>query len=231
MYDIKIAETIKKVYESKREWEVSVEDIETAFENYHYYINPKKSEVLFIGHYMMLDDYIRCEVEDGVPHGTPNKEVAIPICHRIVKELFDRKYFEERFEYHKSHDDKECLCEFMQKLDVEQLKKFLPVLMGSCFIFSQDDKEVEDLWNRLNEACLHKNINAQVSNELYDKYNYFNKNIQIYFFDYLDKDTVVNMICDSIEDKNKPDAAMLAVIMYAEGLDAVEFKLSEWRCY
>lgn len=230
MYDVKKAETIKKVYESKSGEDVSVEDIEMAFENYHYYINPKKSEVLFAGHRIMLCDYIRCEVENGVPHGTTNKEVAIPICHRIVKELFDREYFEERLEYHKNHDDKECLCEFMHKLDVTQLKGFIPVLMSTCFVFSWHDKEVECVWNRLNEACLKENADATVSNDLYDKYGYINREIPIYFFDYLDKKAVVNIICNSIREENRYRAAILARMMYAEGIDAVEYRIIEWEC-
>ena len=231
MYDVKKAETIKKVYESKSMDEVSCKDIEMAFACYHYYVNPKKYEVLFDEHYAMLDNYIRCELENGVPHGTTRKEVEIPICFRIVKELFDQEYFEERLKYHKNNDDKECLYEFMHKLDIVQLKEFLPVFIGSPFVFSWDNKEVEVLWNQLNSACLLENPNACVRNDLYNKYGFFNRRIPMYFFDYLDKEIVVSMVCDSIQDKNRYDAAILAMVMYAGGLDEVEYRMSEWRCY
>lgn len=230
IYDVNRADSIKKVYELQSIDNACWDDILMAFHNYFYYVNPKNYKSTDEEHYNRFYNYFEDAIENGALNTSSREELVADISLKVIKELFDLEYFEKRLEYHINNNDKECLIEYMNKLDVDQLKELLPVLLGSIFVFSWHEKAVEPVWNLLNEACLKKDITATVTTEIYDKYGYFNKEIPMYFFDYLDKETVINLVCNNICDENKYNAATLARIMYTEGIEEVEYTESAWWC-
>lgn len=230
IYDVNRANSIKKVYELQSIDNTCWDDIRIAFHNYFYYVNPKNHNTPDDEHYNRFYNYFEDAIENGALNTSSREELVADISLKVIKELFDLEYFEKRLEYHINNNDKECLIEYMNKLDVDQLKELLPVLLGSIFVFSWHEKAVEPVWNLLNEACLKKDITATVTTEIYDKYGYFNKEIPMYFFDYLDKETVINLVCNNICDENKYNAATLARIMYTEGIEEVEYTESAWWC-
>ena len=229
-YDVNTANTIKKVYELQSIDPTHYDDIERAFCNYHYYVNPKKHSEPFEENYVRFEKYFKRELETGQLDNSSRTEVKVSIFLKVIKELFDTEYFEARLEYHKNNNDKECLFEYMTELNVEQLKQFLPTIMRSVYIFSRERNEIESVWELLNQECLKKDPVAPVTSKIYDKYGYFNENLPIYFFEFLSKETVVRLICNNICDENKYTAATLARIMYTEGIDEVEWTESAWRC-
>lgn len=230
IYDIDRAISIKRIFELESINEANWRDIQNAFHNHHYYVNPEKYEKADDENYRRLDEYLNQENDIATLDDDSRFELVTSVCLKVIKELFDPVYFEERLEYHKTHDDKECLFEFMNKLSIVQLKELLPVILGSIFVFSWHEKAIEPVWKSLNEACLKKDPTAAVTTDIYDKYGYFNKKIPMYFFDYLDKETVINLVCNSICDKNKYNAATLARIMFTEGIEEVEYTESAWWC-
>lgn len=230
IYDIDRANSIKKVFELEGIENENWQDIQNAFHNYHYYINLEKYEKPDDEHYRRLDDYLNQETKITTLDAHSKSELFTNVCLKVIKELFDPVYFEERLKYHKTHNDKECLFEYMNKLSLDQLKQLLPVILGSIFVFSWNEKAVDAVWNLLNEACLEKDPTAMVTTEIYDKYGYFNKKIPMYFFEYLDRETVINIVCNNICDENKYNAATLARIMYTEGIEEVEYTESVWWC-
>lgn len=230
IYDVNKANAIKKVYDLQNINDASREDVEFVFLNYFYYVNPKNYEDPYEEHYMRLHNYFEQEIEKGTLDTKSREEIRTDICKKVIKELFDLEYFEKRLEYHKNHNDKECLFEYMNMLNVNQLKELLPILLGSVFVFSWNEKAVEPVWKLLNEACLKKDTAATVTTEIYDEYGYFNKKIPMYFFDYLDKETVINLVCNSICDENKYNAATLTRLMYTDGIEEVKYTESVWWC-
>ena len=230
IYDVNRANSIKKVYELQSIDKEHRDDIQMAFHNYFYYVNPKNYKTPDEEHFIRFDNYFKHEIEKGALNTSSREEIATTISLKVIKELFDLKYFEKRLEYHKNNNDKECLFEYMNKLDIAQLKEFLPVFLGSIFVFSWSEKAVESVWNLLNEECLKKDPSAPVITEIYDKYGYFNGKIPMYFFEYLDRETVINIICNNICDENKYNAATLARVMYTGGIDEVEDTECRWWC-
>lgn len=229
-YDVDRANSIKKVFELESIENVNWCDIKNAFHNHHYYVNPEKYTDPDDELYRRLSNYIEQETNIVTLDSMIREEFVTKTCLKVMKELFDLEYFEKRLEYHKNYDDKECLFENMDKLTIDQLKQLLPVILGSIFVFSWHEMAVDTVWNRLNEACLEKDPTARVITEIYDKYGYFNKKIPMYFFEYLDRETVINIVCNNICDENKYNAATLARIMYTEGIEEVEYTESVWRC-
>lgn len=230
MYDVERAETIKRVYESSNVGDVDSKDIEMAFNCYPYYVNCRNYEAPFDDNWKRFKEYFIPEVEKGDIDDSSRREIAVACWFKIIKELFDPEYFEERFEYHKTHDDNECLFEYMNKLDMDQLKELLPILMGEPFVFSWSDKDVEGVWKELNKACLRVDPDAPVTNDIYDKYGYFNCKMNMYFFDYLSKELVVDIFCNSVPIENRYNAAVLAMIMNTEGIEEVKETLIRWWC-
>lgn len=230
IYDVNRANYIKKIYELDSIENENWKDIQNAFHTNFYYMNPEKYEQPDDEHYIRLSNYFEQEIENGALNLISREELFTKISLKVLKELFDPEYFEQRLEYHKTHNDNMCLFEFMNKLSLAQLKELLPVILGSIFVFSWSEKAVEPVWNLLNEACLKKDPTATVTTDIYDKYGYFNKKIPMYFFDYLDKETVINLVCNSICDENKYNAATLARIMYTEGIEEVKYTESVWWC-
>lgn len=230
IYDIKTAETIKKVYEFQSIKDGCNEEIIMAFIHYHYYVNLNNYKAPFEEHYLREKKYFMEDVENGALNISSRDDVYASVCLRVIKELFDLDYFEERLEYHKNNDDRECLYEYMHLLSIPQLKELLPVVLGSLFVFPWHEKGVEKVWDMLNEACLEKDLTAPVIREIYDKYGYFDEKIEFYFFDYLDKETVIKIICGNICDEYKYNAAVLARVMYTEGMEEVKHTESLWWC-
>ena len=230
IYDVKRAETIKKVYESNSINDVDPKDIEMAFNCYPYYVNYQKYKDPSDEAWKRFEEYFIPKVEKGDLDASSRRDVAVACWFKVFKELFDSEYFEERLEYHKTHDDNECLFEYMHKLDVAQLKEFLPIFMGAEYVFSRREKEFKVVWEKLNQACLEQDMNAYTTEDIYNQYGCFNEKNTLYFFDYLEKESVVNIICNNIRDENKYSAALLALVMYTEGIEEVKDTLSRWRC-
>lgn len=230
IYDIDRAISIKKVFELESIDEANWRDIQNAFHNHHYYVNPEKYEKADGENYRRLDEYLNQEKDIATLDNDARFELVTSVCLKVIKELFDPVYFEERLEYHKNHNDKECLFENMNKLTIDQLKQLLPVILGSIYIFSWHEKAVDSVWKLLNKACIEKVPTATVTTEIYNKYGYFNKEIPMYFFEYLEKETVINIVCNNISDENKYNAATLARIMYTDGIEEVEYTECAWGC-
>ena len=230
MYDVKKAETIKKVYESSRVDDVDSKDIEMAFNCYPYYVNCRNYEAPFDENWKRFDQCFIPKVEKRDFDASSRRKLAVACWFKIIKELFDPDYFEERLEYHKTHDDNECLFEYMHKLDVGQLKELLPILMGELFVFTWGTKELEIAWENLNKACLEVDDRAPVTNNIYDERGYFKHKMHMYFFDYLSKDKIVDIFCNSVPAKNRYNVAVLAIVMLTEGVEEVKMTLSRWWC-
>lgn len=229
MYDVEIAQRIKKVYELEVADPSCHKEIEMALNFYHYYVNPKNYQMPFEENYNRLYSYFEQEIEKGALNTLDRKKLVAILSLKVIKELFDVEYFEKRLKYHKNDFDKECLLEYISQLDVSKLKEFLPVAIGSGYVLT-NDKEIETVWEKLNEECLKKDSSAHVITNIYDKYGYFNREIPMYFFDYLDKETIIDVFCRSICDENKYRAANLARIMLYEGLEEVKCTISCWQC-
>lgn len=230
IYDVDQAATIKKVYELEKIDATHWENIQMAFLSNSYYVNPENYENAYDEHYTRFDNYFKYALESGALNTSTREELAHSLYLKVIKELFDPEYFEKRLEYHKNNNDKECLFEYMQKLDIAQLKEFLPTLLGSVFIFSWSKKEVASVWELLNRECLKMDPTAHTTSNIYDSNGYFNKELPLYFFDHLSKETIIQIIGNNICKENKYAAATLARIMYLEGIDAVKETESIWWC-
>ena len=133
MYDLKTAEMIERLYCSDEiNCYESFEDIELAFYNCDYYINPKSRNVkenflLFSEYYEELNPKKRNAKYNFFLFSKhyeelPEKEQA-PVLYddrlraklylKVIKDQFDYDYFKERLEFHKQYNDPECLREWM----------------------------------------------------------------------------------------------------------------------
>ncbi len=128
MYDLKVAETIKKVYQIQEiDERVYFEEIETAFLNPEYYINPKTDNDAFCSseNLFLFEEYYQEEIEKKESSENQVDELMIAeIRLKVIKELFDYNYFSERLDHHRKYDDKECLLEYVFKLNSDE-KDFL----------------------------------------------------------------------------------------------------------
>lgn len=141
MYDLKVAEIIEKVYQIQEVDEsVSFEEIETAFSNTEYYVNPKtyNGAFCFSANLLLFEEYYREEIEKKQLSETYFDELMVAkIRFRVFKEMFDFEYFKERLEHHRQYDDKECLLEYAFKLNSDE-KDFLASIAKVVYIMGID---------------------------------------------------------------------------------------------
>ena len=131
LYNLKQAESIQKIYQLQDiNDNTNYKEIEEAYNQYWYYVNPQKMQYPFHEHYLKYNMYYKEEIEKYLFVDNRSDELRKAIVQlRLIREYFDEEYFNERFTYHQKYSDETCLREYMSKLDITQLKEFLNIIM------------------------------------------------------------------------------------------------------
>ena len=232
MYDLKTAEMIERLYcLDETNYYDDFKDIELAFVACDYYINPKSTNVK--ENFELFDEYYR-ELYPGIeqPPILNDNCLRANLYLRVVKRQFDSAYFYERLEFHKKHDDSECLFEWLNKLDISQLKQFLEFIVEeTIFIFQSESNSVDNLYLKLNQACMDAGAPNPDIKLLYEQENFGGKINRIAnYFSYITEETIIKVFCESLQGDYKLRAATLAYEMYTGGIDAAKERLSLWYC-
>ncbi len=215
MYDIKTAEMIERIYSSD---EINCcenfKDIELAFNADDYYINPKTKNskdnfLLFSEYYEEL--YPEMEQAPILYDDCLRAKLYL----RVIKEQFDYDYFKERLEFHKQHNDPECLREWLCKLSISQLKSFLSNVVKERFVFTKSNNSFDSLCTKLGEACVKCGAEApNIGGAVCGGCGYYQiENLET-IFNCLDKDTIVDVFCECLQGEYKLRASILAHEMY-----------------
>ena len=215
MYDLKTAEIIERIYSSdEMNYCENFKDIELAFCADDYYRNPKSAKSK--DNYLLFSEYYE--------ELYPEMEQA-PILYddclraklylRVIKEQFDYDYFKERLEFHKQHNDPECLREWLCKLSISQLKSFLENVVKERFVFTKSNNSFDSLCTKLSEACVKCGVEApSIAGIACSGCGYYQiENLET-IFNSLDKDTIVDAFCECLQGEYKLRASILAHEMY-----------------
>ena len=214
-YDLKTAEMIERIYSfDEINYGENFKDIELAFIADDYYINPKGANsgdnfLLFSEYYEEL--YPEMEQAPILYDDCLRAKLYL----RVIKERFDYEYFKERLEFHKQHNDPECLREWLCKLSISQLKSFLSNVVKERFVFTKSNNSFDSLCTKLSEACI--KYGAEVPNiggAVCGGCGYYQiENLET-IFNCLDKDTIVDAFCECLQGEYKLRASILAHEMY-----------------
>ena len=151
------------------------------------------------------------------------------IYFEVIKGAFDYEYFKQRLEYHKTHDDKECMREWLYKLDTNQLKEFLPEVLSWGYLFFAKNT-TDNFCKYFNEACIKKcglDLELKV---VHDEYKGDSINNLAKIFDCLERAKILEIFCSCVDDKDKQKIASLAYNMCFGGHDKVCETLTIWSC-
>ena len=137
----------------------------------------------------------------------------------LIKDSFDREYFEDCMRAPNTKGDKSLLKEYIYKLDKEQLKMFLVVLVDGkyekgLFLSTQSSKW---MWFELNQKSIE--VDSSVVDMREPNYSQYSKVDPLYMFKYLDTKTIAQVIYEHI-DKDVEQAGELAEKIYMRGRKA-----------
>ena len=233
MYNLNTAEMLERIYRSNEsDCYESFKDIELAMNISDYYINPRSNNGK--DNFELFSKYYR-ELYPGIeqPPILYDNCLRAKLYLRVIKEQFDYDYFKERFDFHKHHNDPECLLEWLNKLSSSQLKELLKTIVEeTIFVFSSKRNSVDNLYFKLNQACMDAGApNPDIKLLYVNKKNIGGRISRIEnYFSYISEEVIIKIFCESLQGDNKLRAATLAYEMYTGGIDAVKERICLWYC-
>jgi hypothetical protein len=147
----------------------------------------------------------------------------------ILRNYFDEDFFNEQVERiaREVPDSQNALDHYVAKFNEQQLREFYSIIHG---LRGQDGFFVSNLFsehmrNELNNECLKMDISAPSLSDFYDdNVPVLSKN-STYFFDYLDKEKIANILLEHI-DYNKSIAGNVArTLFYTNDTDTRNYTL------
>lgn len=233
-YDIKFAEKIEQIYNLKElDDSISCKDIETAFNLWEYYVNPikyyAKYDGIHVDNWNKFEELFHEKYPNWVVGQVLGEEERTKLFLQVIKDVFDYDYFKQRLEYHKTHDDKECMREWLYKLDTNQLKEFLPEVLGHGFIFLTQNTTTS-FCKYFNEACIKECGLDPELKVVCDEYTGYHINNLAKIFDCLERTKILEIFCGCVDDEDKGTISYLAYNMCFGGYEAIYWVLIEWSC-
>jgi hypothetical protein len=229
-FDIKVAEKIEQIYNLKElDGSFTDKDVETAFNLWEYYVNPIKYYGKDLDNWTKFDEYFKKMFPNWEAGQVLSQADRAKISFQVIKEVFDYDYFKQRLDFHKKHEDKECMREWFYKLDTNQLKQLLPEILGFGAIFLTQNT-IENFCKRFNDACI-KNcgIDFKIKRVYDDKCGGYRINNLNKIFS-LERIQILDMFCNCIDNEDKGIISSLAYVMCFGGIEDVCETLSEWSC-
>ena len=190
-------------------------EVAEAIEYVDYYVRLGEKRKIFYEKMRELLEVYRNAVESGAPKEFVDFSLVNSFLD-IIKDSFDREYFEDCMRAPNTMGDKSLLKEYIYKLDKEQLKTFLLALVDGkrekgLFLSAQSSTW---MWFKLNQKSIA--VDSSVMDMSEPDYPEYSKAHPLYMFDYLDTKTIAQVIYEHI-DKNEEEAGKLAKEIYIRG--------------
>lgn len=229
-FDINIAEKIEQIYKLKElDSTITDKDVETAFNLWEYYVNPIKYFGKDLDNWNRFEEYFMKAFPNWEAGKVLSQAERTKIYFKIIKEVFDYDYFKQRLECHKNHEDKECMREWLYKLDINKLKQLLPEILGFGAVFLTKNT-IESFCKCFNDACIKKHgIDFEIKRVYDDKCGGYRINNLNEIFS-LERIQILELFFNCIDNDDKGVISCLAYIMCFGGIDNVCEMLSEWSC-
>ena len=197
-----IIKTIEKIYKLETlNSNFKLEDIEVALYNYDYYVRPGASKEEFMrqwGEVFVATKGNGAEGSDVWGHSVFMAKTLL-----LIKEFFDEEYFREQVNRRRANavpGSKDKLRTYFKKFDEDQLKAFLQMMFTyrrqhGLFI---SETSSTAFWKEIHDTCRDAGCNVPLDLGTSEGIRFLTRDT-FYFFRYLSKNTIANMLCRAID--------------------------------
>ena len=173
--------------------------------NSYYYVKPGEDSNQFFRdiEYMIAESYRLSKLQHNEQNGNDSfaltlQSTAAQLSVSLINESFNEKYFESQINRIdiEDLDDKELLKKYLNLLSKKQLKQFLA--LGDQ-LFTINDTEYESERQHFNDECRKVDMSIPSIHNNYKDYIKFEWENPLYYYDYLSKDTIVEILLEHRE--------------------------------
>lgn len=229
----KIINIIEKIYKLEiLDSDFEFKDIEVTLYNCDYYVRPGIFKETFLRRcaktFKKAMENRGAESDDLI-----YMDYMVQVLY-LIKEFFDEEYFKEQVDRRRNSavpGNKDKLKMYMKRLDEEQLKEFLCMMVHSRRHYGLFISETSSaaFWEEIHNACRKAGCNVPLNFSTTEGERFLENNA-FYFFDYLSKNTIANLLCGAI-DLDVAFASSVAKKFYRCGgeatLNYINLKMSE----
>lgn len=204
-FNVSTEQVIRSIEQvNKLEWigpDFDSDAVYIAIENSDYYIRPGVNKVMFLRQFEeIFTEYKR--LDKGTDSHTTAKAIMTMKFIKLIKTSFDESYFKEQIARRRNHvvGNKDTLRNYLKRFDEAQLKEFIRIVIlyrvnYGLFISNTSS---DDMWEDFNREC--RKIDQTIPSEMdLPAGKALISKDPLYFFDYLSKKDIANILCDAID--------------------------------
>lgn len=207
MNKTEIINAIKEIYELETiGTDFDMNKLYIAVENYDYYVKPGSQRRVFMERF----ETILCKKAENEMNYLDWLNQIVGMIH-LVKTTFDKEYFDAQLSISETPVNKEFIKKHLNGLTRKQLEKFITFVIEGRHDYGLfiSNASSTDMWAELNEKCIRKNSSIPRIDQV--DYIELKPKKLLYFFDYLSKKVIVDILCNHIDkDASLIESAVVA---------------------